>query len=276
MPRLTILILYWWSNVAWNRASERWQGKKVKLRRIFMDKFAEKLADFANFTEKQLIFVVVFRANFTRMGVFNERLNSILWSFLSPQLLKGVTIASGGVLPNIHPELLKKRKGGKLVAPEELKPKKPRVSTAPKQKAGTSGKKMPASPAKKTPEKSQASGKGKKKGVSTVFKTESTKKLSNFNFQWTKTSYQNNLKHNYFIAFFFTFFKGYKDVIIVICNLTPKKFSYGSLRKWMSNFTKSHLVTHAIFRILTVFSQFLWNLTLIFSDSHEKCSLLLL
>jgi len=78
-----------------------------------------------------------------------------------------VTIASGGVLPNIHPELLKKRKGGKLVAPEELKPKKPRASTAPKPKAGTSGKKMPASPAKKTPEKSQASGKGKKKGVST-------------------------------------------------------------------------------------------------------------
>ena len=115
--------------------------------------------------------------------------------FLFPQLLKGVTIASGGVLPNIHPELLKKRKGGKLVAPEELKPKKPRASTAPKQKAGTSGKKMPASPAKKTPEKSQASGKGKKKGVSTVFKTESTKKLSNFNFQWTKTLYQNNLKH---------------------------------------------------------------------------------
>ena len=141
-------------------------------------------------------------------------------------MLKGVTIASGGVLPNIHPELLKKRKGGKLVAPEELKPKKPRVSTAPKQKAGTSGKKMPASPAKKTPEKSQASGKGKKKGVSTVFKTESTKKLSNFNFQWTKTSYQNNLKHNYFIAFFFTFFKGYKDVIIVICNLTPKKLIF--------------------------------------------------
>ena len=36
-------------------------------------------------------------------------------------------------------------------------------------------------------------------------KTESTRKLSNFNFQWTKTLYQNNLKH---IAFFFTFFKG--------------------------------------------------------------------
>ena len=36
-------------------------------------------------------------------------------------------------------------------------------------------------------------------------KTESTRTLSNFNFQWTKILYQNNLKN---IAFFFTFFKG--------------------------------------------------------------------
>ena len=33
-------------------------------------------------------------------------------------------------------------------------------------------------------------------------KMESTRKLSNFNFQWTKTLYQNNLKN---ITFFFTF-----------------------------------------------------------------------
>ncbi|KAJ8869851.1 hypothetical protein PR048_028860 [Dryococelus australis] len=31
------------------------------------------------------------------------------------QLLKNVTIASGGVLPKIHPELLAKKKGGKFV-----------------------------------------------------------------------------------------------------------------------------------------------------------------
>ena len=36
-------------------------------------------------------------------------------------------------------------------------------------------------------------------------KMESTRKSSNFNFQWIKTLYQNNLKH---IAFFFTFFQG--------------------------------------------------------------------
>ena len=36
-------------------------------------------------------------------------------------------------------------------------------------------------------------------------KTESIRKLSNFNFQWTKALYQNNLNN---ITFFFTFFKG--------------------------------------------------------------------
>ena len=83
-----------------------------------------------------------------------------------PQLLKGVTIASGGVLPNIHPDLLKKRKGGKLVPPEELKPKKPKTNV--RSKPVTSGKKIstpakkPASPAKKAP---ISAGKGKKKGV---------------------------------------------------------------------------------------------------------------
>ena len=35
-------------------------------------------------------------------------------------------------------------------------------------------------------------------------KTESIRKLSNFNFQWTKALYQNNLNN---IAFFFTVFK---------------------------------------------------------------------
>ncbi|XP_044169278.1 LOW QUALITY PROTEIN: core histone macro-H2A.1-like [Acropora millepora] len=79
------------------------------------------------------------------------------------QLLKGVTIASGGVLPNIHPELLKKRKGGKLVAPEELKSKKPKPSEG--TRAGTSGKKIAApakkvSPVKKVP---ISAGKGSKK-----------------------------------------------------------------------------------------------------------------
>ena len=42
-------------------------------------------------------------------------------------------------------------------------------------------------------------------GFFTHIKTESTRKLSNLNFHWTETLYQNNLKN---IAFFFTFFRG--------------------------------------------------------------------
>ena len=43
------------------------------------------------------------------------------------------------------------------------------------------------------------------KGRSWSIKTESTRKLSNFDFERTKILYQNNFKH---IAFFLTFFKG--------------------------------------------------------------------
>ena len=63
-------------------------------------------------------------------------------------------------------------------------------------------------------------------------KTESIRKLSNFNSQWTKPLYQNILSH---IIFFFTLLKGYR------CNqlsvITPKTISYGRPRKKISNFT---------------------------------------
>ena len=57
-------------------------------------------------------------------------------------------------------------------------------------------------------------------------KTESNRKLNNFNLQWIKALYQNNLKN---IAFFFTFFKGlrYNQSSVI----TPKKISHGSPRK---------------------------------------------
>ena len=55
-------------------------------------------------------------------------------------------------------------------------------------------------------------------------KTESIRKLSNFNVQWTKILYQNNLKH---ITFIFTFLRA-KDLI---SHLTPKKISHGDTRK---------------------------------------------
>ena len=51
-----------------------------------------------------------------------------------------------------------------------------------------------------------------------IINMESTRKLSNFNFQWTKTLYQNNLIH---IEFFSTLFKGY---LLVICNNTKDNF----------------------------------------------------
>ncbi|XP_048343332.1 core histone macro-H2A.1 [Sphaerodactylus townsendi] len=58
------------------------------------------------------------------------------------QLLKGVTIASGGVLPNIHPELLAKKRGskGKLEAiitpPPAKKAKSPSQKKTPAKKTG--------------------------------------------------------------------------------------------------------------------------------------------
>ena len=57
-------------------------------------------------------------------------------------------------------------------------------------------------------------------------KTEPIRKLSNFNFQWTKTLYQNNLNNT---AFFFTFFKGYRHNLLSV--ITPKTFSHCSMRK---------------------------------------------
>ncbi|XP_022050062.2 core histone macro-H2A.1 isoform X2 [Acanthochromis polyacanthus] len=67
------------------------------------------------------------------------------------QLLKGVTIAAGGVLPNIHPELLAKKRGakGKLETPvspaPEKKPKSVKKTAAKKlsgKKAGGKAKKQ--------------------------------------------------------------------------------------------------------------------------------------
>ena len=70
--------------------------------------------------------------------------------------------------------------------------------------------------------------------VTNVIKTEFTKKLSNFNFQWTKTLYQNNFKN---IEFFFTFFQG-----LLRCNktsvVTPKKIFMEVRENRMSNFTR--------------------------------------
>ena len=62
--------------------------------------------------------------------------------------------------------------------------------------------------------------------VDNKFMTESVRKLSNINFQWTKTFYQNNSKTT---ALFVTSFNGYK-CNLVISNNTKENF-HGSPRK---------------------------------------------
>lgn len=65
--------------------------------------------------------------------------------FFPSQLLKGVTIAAGGVLPNIHPELLAKKRGlkGKLEMPvspaPEKKPKPVKKSASKKMRGKKAG-----------------------------------------------------------------------------------------------------------------------------------------
>ena len=56
-------------------------------------------------------------------------------------------------------------------------------------------------------------------------KTESISKLSNSKIPWTKTLNEDNFHH---IAFFFTFFKGYRRIKLVIGNNTQRKFLMGA------------------------------------------------
>ena len=79
------------------------------------------------------------------------------------------------------------------------------------------------------------------------FETKFIRKLSNFNFPWTKTLYQNNFKH---IAFFFTLFKGYK------CNklyeitrkkrfsLEPEKTNFKTFKFWLNEILLMTILDH--------------------------------
>ena len=113
----------------------------------------------------------------------------------------------------------------------------------------------------------KSSSQEREKGKTQV-KTESITKLNNFTFQWTKALYQNNLKH---IAFFFTFFEGYK------CNklyeIILKKTVFMGAQE--NKLPKLQILQNEILHmtILPVFSQFLWNLTFISSGSDQKLSL---
>ena len=57
-------------------------------------------------------------------------------------------------------------------------------------------------------------------------KMKSIRKLSNFDFQWTKFLYKNNLNN---ITLFLAFFKGYRYNWLSV--MTLKTISHGSLRK---------------------------------------------
>ncbi|XP_036247352.1 core histone macro-H2A.1 isoform X3 [Molothrus ater] len=76
------------------------------------------------------------------------------------QLLKGVTIASGGVLPNIHPELLAKKRGSKGKLEAIITPPPAKKAKSPSQKKTvskkTGGKKGPRKSKKKQGEVSKS------------------------------------------------------------------------------------------------------------------------
>ena len=94
-----------------------------------------------------------------------------------------------------------------------------------------------------------------------VIKAESIRKLRKFNFQWTKTLYQNNFNY---LAFFFTLFEGYK------CHkwyeITPKKSFLWEPEKTNFKSFKFHKNKILLMTILPVFSQ----LQLIFFLRHPK------
>eukprot|EP00794_Sanderia_malayensis_P011920 gene11920-13154_t len=87
------------------------------------------------------------------------------------RLLAGVTIPSGGVIPHIHPDLLKKRKGGKLIAPPEPKPKSAKSASKNKSPVKQVGSSKSKAPAKASPSKA-ATPKKNKRGKKNASKEE--------------------------------------------------------------------------------------------------------
>ena len=79
-------------------------------------------------------------------------------------------------------------------------------------------------------------------------KTESTRKLSNFKFQGTKSLYQNSLKN---IAFFFYIFQALKMLLLVIRHNTKDYFSWES-EKMNVKFHKNCESTGEILKISCV------------------------
>ena len=101
------------------------------------------------------------------------------------------------------------------------------------------------------------------KMVSGEFKMESTRKLSNFDIQWTNTLYQNNLKH---IAFFFTFVKNWRCNVKFHkkCENTGKILKISCVR---SNFVKFNI--HFLGLPWEIYYRWL-----IISSALEECNIL--
>ena len=111
-----------------------------------------------------------------------------------------------------------------------------------------------------------------------VFKMRSIRKLSSFNFQWTKTLYQNNLKH---IAFFSHFSRAIN--VIISCIIKPRKRGslYWSPKKRKTNFKslkfykmrcqQRRIYLYCVFSIAMKFDH-----EIHFSSSRQKLSLVFL
>ena len=96
--------------------------------------------------------------------------------------------------------------------------------------------------------------------------TESVRKLSNFNFQWTKISHQNNFNH---IAFFFTLFEGYK--CHKLYERTPNKRFLWSPSKQTSKASNFLKMKSYAWRFYLCFLN-LWNLKFVLSGCHKNLS----
>ena len=95
--------------------------------------------------------------------------------------------------------------------------------------------------------------------------TESIRKLSNFTFQWTRTLYQNNLKHSCFLCLFVCFFILFKGCR---CNqlyvLTQENFLRKPEETSFKSFKFPKMNSNLTHEIIPVFSQFLGSLNLCF------------
>ena len=82
---------------------------------------------------------------------------------------------------------------------------------------------------------------------SKIIKTEFITKLSNFNFQWTKTLYQDNFKH---IAFFFTNFEALKRFLWQP-EKTIKSFKFHKMRSYAWQFYPCFLNSWEIWNLFS-------------------------